>query len=406
MGDRLAQQRPQPVTVPGCGDPHAGHDAEHGQVPHAVVRRAIAAGDAGPVQYEGDRQPVQRHVHEHLVEGPVEERGVDADHRVQPAHGEPGRGGHRVLFGDADVEDPVREVVGERVQPGRVQHGRGQRDHVRAFPAHRDQFVGEYLGPRRTGRLLTRRGHRADRVHAVRRVVLRRWVALALAGDTVHHDRPADAARLAQRGLHRVDVVPVHRTEVRQAERFEQVAGGAGPQLGEVGGERADGGGVGAAVVVEQDDDRPVRRGGDVVQRLPAHAAGERAVADHRDHRPLPLVAQGERLGQTIRIGQCGGGVRILHQIVLALRPGRVPGQAAALAQSGQVLPPGQQLVHVRLVPGVPHDGVLRRVEDPVHRDGQLNRAEIGPEVAAGARHHRDQTLADLGRQRGKRRGR
>ena len=36
-------------------------------------------GHPGPVQRERDRQPVQRHVHQQLVEGPVQERRVDRD---------------------------------------------------------------------------------------------------------------------------------------------------------------------------------------------------------------------------------------------------------------------------------------------------------------------------------------
>src|SRR3712207_6953884 len=47
--------------------------------------------------------PVQRDVHEQLVEGPVEEGRVDRDHRVQPAHRQARGRGQRVLLGDADV---------------------------------------------------------------------------------------------------------------------------------------------------------------------------------------------------------------------------------------------------------------------------------------------------------------
>ena len=63
---------------------------------------------------------VQRDVHQQLVERPVEEGGVQRDHRVQAARGQPGRRGQRVLLGDADVEAAVREPPGERAQAGRV----------------------------------------------------------------------------------------------------------------------------------------------------------------------------------------------------------------------------------------------------------------------------------------------
>ena len=82
-------------------------------------RGAVAARDAGPVEDEGDAGPVQGAVHEELVEGAVEERRVDGDDRVQPGEGEPGRHGHGVLLGDADVEDPVGVGGGEPVEARR-----------------------------------------------------------------------------------------------------------------------------------------------------------------------------------------------------------------------------------------------------------------------------------------------
>ena len=61
-----------------------------------------------------------------------------------------------------------------------------------------------------------------------------------------------------------------------------------GPQAGEMLGQAAHGGAVGAAVVVDDDDQLAVRLvGRDVVERLPGHPAGERAVADDRHHVPV-----------------------------------------------------------------------------------------------------------------------
>ena len=66
-------------------------------------------------------------------------------------------------------------------------------------------------------------------------------------------------------------------------------------------GNTADGGRVAAAVVVDHDDHRAPCRG-DVVQRLPAHAAGQRAVADDRDYVPVAMSGQLERLGQAVGV--------------------------------------------------------------------------------------------------------
>ena len=73
-----------------------------------------------------------------------------------------------------------------------------------------------------------------------------------------------------------------------------------------------------------------------------------------------------------------------LHDVVLGLPALRVAGQPTRLAQEAEVLAAGEQLVHVGLVPGVEHDRVPRRLEHPVHGDGQLDHTEIGPEVPAG----------------------
>ena len=88
--DGLAQQLAHPGAVAGRGEPQPGHDLEDRHVPHAVVAGAVVAGHAGAVEHEGDAAPVQRDVHQHLVEGAVEERRVDRDHRVQPAHRQAG----------------------------------------------------------------------------------------------------------------------------------------------------------------------------------------------------------------------------------------------------------------------------------------------------------------------------
>ena len=73
-------------------------------VEHAVVRGAVVAGDAGPVEAEHHRLAVEADVVDDLVDGPGEERGVDRDDRAQAAHRHAGGGGDGVLLGDADVD--------------------------------------------------------------------------------------------------------------------------------------------------------------------------------------------------------------------------------------------------------------------------------------------------------------
>ena len=64
-----------------------------------------------------------------------------------------------------------------------------------------------------------------------------------------------------------------------------------------------------------------------------------------------------------------------------------------------RVTPPGQDLVRVALVADIPDQPVFRRVEDGMEGDGQLDRAEVGRQVAAGLGHRFDQEGAQFGRQ-------
>ena len=118
--ERLAEFLTQPGAVARCGHPHTGHDAQHRQVPHAVVAGAVGPGDPGAVQHDRHRQLVQRNVHHHLIERAVEECRVDGDDGVHATHRQPGGRGHRVLLGDADIEEPVRVALPERREPGRA----------------------------------------------------------------------------------------------------------------------------------------------------------------------------------------------------------------------------------------------------------------------------------------------
>ena len=61
-----------------------------------------------------------------------------------------------------------------------------------------------------------------------------------------------------------------------------------------------------------------------------------------------------------------------------------------------RVCAPGQQLVDVGLVADVEDETVRGRVEDVVHREGQLDHAQVRPDVAAGLGKAADQKLADL----------
>ena len=152
----------------------------------------------GAVEHERDAGLVQRDVHEHLVEGAVEERRVDGDHGVQAAERHAGRRRRGVLLGDADVEDARGELGGERREPDRLEHRGRDRDDVRAATADPHDLVGEHAGPAEPGRRQRQAGlgvDPADRVEPVGDVLLGGRVAAALLGDDVHDDGSAERLR-------------------------------------------------------------------------------------------------------------------------------------------------------------------------------------------------------------------
>jgi hypothetical protein len=158
--------------------------------------------------------------------------------------------------------------------------------------------------------------------------------------------------------LHLLDVVPVDRADVADAERLEEVLGleelaerGAQAlhaqlqvltddrhlaedvldavavahvgrleaQVGQAAAEARDRRRVGPAVVVEHDH-HAAPTVTEVVDALVGHAAGHRSVADDGNHAPFGLgAAQVEGGGHAVRVAEDGGRVAVLDPVVLGL---------------------------------------------------------------------------------------
>jgi hypothetical protein len=206
------------------------------------MTRAIWAGHTRAVQHERHRQLVERHIHEDLVERPVEECRVHRDHRMHAAHRQARRRSHRMLFGHADVDDSIREVLGEPVQPHRKFHRRGDPHDVWPVAGDDRDLLCEHRRPPRGGGCAALAGSRvghADPVHPVGRVLFGGWVSLALDRYAVHEHRVRALPGEREYGIERGEVVPVDRPQVLEAEVLEQVrvARGAFPQCRKVRGD-------------------------------------------------------------------------------------------------------------------------------------------------------------------------
>lgn len=150
-------------------------------------------------------------------------------------------------------------------------------------------------------------------------------------------------------------------------------------------GDGADGRGDGHLVVVEDDGEVDAFEVAGVVEGFEGHAGGECAVADDGDGVLVaPLLAGGESHAEGGSDG--GGGVGGAEGVVFAFVAAGEAGETTVLAEGGHAgAAAGEDFVVVTLVADVPDEGVVGGVEDVVQGDGQLDRAEVGGEVAAGA---------------------
>jgi len=83
--------------------------------------------------------------------------------------------------------------------------------------------------------------------------------------------------------------------------------------------------------------------------------------------------------------------------VEFALGPLGEAGQSAALTQSPDaVAPAGQDLVRIGLMPDIPDQTIVRRVEHVMQCHGQLDHAEAGAEMSAGDRDRIDGLGAQL----------
>ncbi len=191
-----------------------------------MVAGTVRTGDASTVEAKNDGQAMECHVVHDLIPGPIEECGVDGNDRAKAAHRHSSRTGDRMLFGDTDVEEPIGKPFLKRDQTRGSGHCSGDCDETRVCLALFDDCLGEGLGV--SGDDCLRWADRWIKDGGVMEVffvvVFSGGVATALLGEHVHEDWAfvAQFDRVVERVLHFFDVVPVERSDVANAERFEE----------------------------------------------------------------------------------------------------------------------------------------------------------------------------------------
>ena len=151
--------------------------------------------------------------------------------------------------------------------------------------------------------------------------------------------------------------------------------------------ERAHRRGDGHVVVVQDHEQIGVHHAG-VVEGFERHARRHGAVANHRDDMaflPAGFAFQFRALRHAERRAHRGTRMGGAERVVLALAATREAGNPSAHAYAAhRFTAAGENLVRIGLVSHVPDDAVMRRIEDVMQRDGQLDRPQIGGQVAAG----------------------
>ena len=264
-------------------------------------------------------------------------------------------------------------------------------------------------------------------------MALRGPVSPAFLRQRVDHHRTLHPLGGLDGGHQGRDVVPVHRPQVGDAHVLEHHAGyhqlleaalcpadaadGAVPPLGalegivdslfqvQIAGGRADAVeifghaphvlGDGHVVVVQDDDEVRLQLGG-VVQGLIGHAPGQRPVPDHRYNR-LAAACDLPGLHQPQPRGQGGGAVACVEDVAFAFLALGEAAEAMELAQGLEpVLPAGEDLVGVGLMPHVPDDFVLREVQGQVQGHGQLHGPQVRPQMPSRDADRPYQEIPDL----------
>ena len=145
LRERGANERPQLLFVLGTGDDHARQLALAGNREHSLMAGSVLTYEAGAVHCDYDRQIVLAHVVDFLVEGALQESGVQGHDRPLARQSHPRGEGNRMLLRDPYVDEAIRELGLEEVQPGASGHARGHGHDPAIQPRQVDQLASEVV---------------------------------------------------------------------------------------------------------------------------------------------------------------------------------------------------------------------------------------------------------------------
>src|SRR5699024_113379 len=140
---------------------------------------------------------------------------------------------------------------------------------------------------------------------------------------------------------------------------------------------------IAAAVVIDDDNSIAFSIRRNIIERFPAHAASQRAVAHHGYCIAAGFTFNAKGLTQTVDDGNGSRSMRGFSPIMLRLTTVGITGQTVFLPQSVELLcPASQNLMNIRLVRRIEHNGVTRGIKNTVQRDGQFHDAKVRAKVS------------------------
>ncbi|CAB4565210.1 unannotated protein [freshwater metagenome] len=308
-----------------------------------------------------------------------------------------------MLFGNTHIEHPLGIVCCHPVEPCGSEHSRGNAHYPRVLASDVNHLVAEDCRPGdRVGRFAVLSGNRinlAHRVELVGLIVESRLITATLLRNHVNDDRGFALLGLTERPLNILNVVtidwaqvldievgiqvlivcktgqetsrataqaPIHGLTGRAKKTEESLCRGLKHSIRTLGADITQEPGhatycrcVGASIVIDHNDEVAIVVMGDVVERLPRHTAGERTVTDDCHDKAISLAGHMEGPRDTLGPAQRARRVGALDYVVLRLRALRITGEASFVAKPGEVLPASQELVNIRLVSGIPDEGVF-----------------------------------------------
>jgi len=227
--ERRIEHMAQLVFIFRSHDHHTGQGGEIDQIIEPVVSGTIGAHDAAPIKREGDGSTHEAGIVHHLVEGALQERGINRRDRPHALAGQTHGEGHGVLLRNAHIEKAVRKALGEFIQAGAFAHGGRDGDNAGVFFRQFAHGLAKNGGVRRSGsRSLV---ESAGRDIELRYAVIFHWqllsdmVALALLGNDVDQRGLGIILHSGQHGQKLMEVVAVDGADVFKPEFFEHQTG-------------------------------------------------------------------------------------------------------------------------------------------------------------------------------------